>query len=143
MKIAALLISPILFAVACCLPALDFTTSEGGQDVMWGANILIVGWSGLFGGIMGWYANPFWILGVFLGFLRKPWWAAGAGVFAFLIACSTFQLMGQTIPGDEGNVTHLTLVRFLPGFYFWMSSMVTLPVLVFFNRPHPAPIRPA
>jgi hypothetical protein len=139
MRISALLISPALFIAACCLPALEFTKSEGGLNVMLGANILAVGWSGIFAGIPGWYANLFWVLGLVLGFLRKPigqpWWAAGAGVLGLLIACSAFKMLGQTIPGDEGDVTHLTLVRFLPGFYVWIASLATLPVLVFFNKP--------
>jgi hypothetical protein len=127
-----LLLSPMLFAIACCLPALEFHKSEGGTDLMWGANILVVGWSGIFADVMAWYANPFWIAALVLGWFRKPLLAAPLSLIAIWIAYSTFSLLGRVLPADEGNVNHMTLIRVLPGFYFWMASLAVLPIVVFF-----------
>ncbi len=127
-------VSVILFAVACCLPALEFKNSRSPHDVMWGMNALVVGWSGILAGVMAWYANPFWVLGLILGLLRKPIPAAVAGVVAILISLSTFSVIGQELPGDEGNVTRTTLLRLLPGCYVWMASLVILPFVALFHR---------
>jgi hypothetical protein len=68
-----LVVSLALFAKACCLPALEFRISNGPNDVMWGARALVVGWSGIFAGVMAWYANPMWLLGLLLWALRKTY----------------------------------------------------------------------
>jgi hypothetical protein len=118
--------SILLFVIACCLPALEFKNSHKPNDLMWGANALVVGWSGIFAGVMAWYANPFWMLGLFFGLIRKPWLAALAGVIAVTIACTTFSYIGRELPGDEGNITRTTIIRVLPGCYIWMASFATL-----------------
>jgi hypothetical protein len=130
------LLSLSLFVIACCLPALEFNESGGGQDAMWGAHVLAVGWSGILAGVFAWYANPFWVLGLTLALLRKPRLAALAGGIAIAIACTTFSLFGRALPADEGDVAHMTLVRFLPGCYLWMASLVTLPVTALLSKPH-------
>jgi hypothetical protein len=134
MKISPLLISPVLFLVACCIPALEFSNTQGGPDVMWGGNILAVGWSGIFAGVFGWYANPFWLLGLVLGFVHQRWVAVGAGVLSAAIASTTFLMFGQVLPADEGNVNHMTLIRLLPGFYVWMASLAAVPVLALLEK---------
>ena len=131
MKVLAL--SVVLFAVACCLPALEFNQGNT-KDVQWGANILAVGWSGIFAGVLGWYANPFWILGLSMGFVGKPKLAAICGAIAFAIGCTTFSLFGQILPADEGNVNHMTLARTLPGCYVWLASLAALPLIVLFPK---------
>jgi hypothetical protein len=128
-----LIISLILFAVGCCLPALEFKTSSGVNDVMWGLRALAIGWSGLFAGVMAWYANPFWLTGIVLGFARKPLLAALAGVIAIAIALTTFSLVGRELPGDESNVTRMTVIRLLPGCYVWLSSLATLILSALFH----------
>ena len=87
----------LLFAIACCLPALEFRSSTGTNDVMRGARALVVGWSGIFAGVMGWSANPFWLLGLVLLSVRKPKLAALAGVVAVAIASSTFSAVGREL----------------------------------------------
>ncbi len=105
-----LLASVLLFVVACCLPALEFKNSSNAIDVMLGARALAVGWSGVFAAVTGWYANPFWLLGLALAVFGR-----------------------SKIPGDEGDVTKSTVVQLLPGFYVWMASLVILPVAAFFG----------
>jgi hypothetical protein len=133
MKIV-LILSVVLFVVACCLPALEFKMSQGPNDVMLGLRALAVGWSGLFAGIMSWYANPFWLLSLVLFFFRKPTWGMAAAVIAIALASSTFGIVGRELPGDEGNVTRMTVIRLLPGCYLWMASLVMLPVAALFQR---------
>ena len=121
-------LSAVLFVAACSIPALEFRNSQGPTTVMWGANALAVGWSGIFAGVVAWYANPFLLLGLILGLLRKPTPAAVAGVIAFLIGCSTFAILGRELPGDEGGVTKTTVIRLFPGCYLWLLSLAAVPL---------------
>jgi hypothetical protein len=128
-----LLASMALFVIACCLPALEWRSTNDPRDVMLGLRALAVGWSGIFAGVFAWYANPFWMLGLLFGFLRKPVPAALIGLIAIGVSCTTFLAIGQELPGDEGNVTKTTIVRLLPGCYLWMASLVALPAAVLLN----------
>ena len=125
----------VLFVIACCIPALEFRSTNNPHDVMWGANALVVGWSGIFAGVFAWYANPVWLLGLLLGVLRKPILVVVVGVIAVFIASTTFLVIGRELPGDESNVTRTTVVRLLPGCYLWMASMATLPLAALFYKP--------
>ena len=128
----ALLISPVLFAIACCLPALEWRNSNStAPDVMLGLRALAVGWSGIFAGVVAWYANPFGLLSLLLAAFRKPLLAAVVGAIAVAIACTTFATVGRELPGDEGNVTRTTVVRLLPGCYVWLASLAILPFSAF------------
>ena len=129
------ILSILLFVAACCLPALEFRSVEtGAPDVMFGARALVVGWSGIFAVVMGWYANPFWLVGVILAAFKKPTMSAAAGLIALAISCSVFFDLGRELPGDEGNVTHTRIARVLPGCYVWMASMAVLPILAFVRK---------
>ena len=129
MKIVPI-VSAGLFIVACCLPALEFT-KENVPEALSGFNVLAVGWSGIFAGIVGWYANPVWLLGLIMAFVDKPKIATGAAVVAFLIGLTTFSLFGRVLPADEGNVTHMTLTKLLPGAYVWFASQAVLVLALF------------
>ena len=129
-----LFVSPTLFLIACCLPALTFKDSSGAIDIMFGLRALVVGWSGIFAGVLAWYANPFWLLGMITMFLRKPTLGILFGVIAIAIACSTFALIGRELPGDESNVTRTTVIKLLPGFYVWMASLASLPIAALFQK---------
>ncbi len=125
--------SASIFLVACCLPALEFN-KENASDVLSGASVLGVGWSGIFAGVFGWYANPIWLLGVVMAFLNKPKLAAIAAIVAFAVGCTTFTMFGRVLPADEGNVTHMTLVRLLPGAYLWLASLLAPALALLINR---------
>jgi hypothetical protein len=128
-----LIASVVLFAIACCLPALEFNKSGDAKDVLIGINVLAVGWSGIFAGVFGWYANPVALLALGLGFFGKPKWAAIAGLVALLVGCTTFSMFGRDLPADEGGVNHMTLSRTLAGCYVWLASLAVLPLLVLFK----------
>lgn len=130
-----LIASVVLFVLGCALPALEFKQSGGRpNDVMFGLRALAVGWSGLFAAIFAWYANPVWFFGAILMALRKPIPATVLGVIAVAIACATFSVIGRELPGDEGNVTKMTVIKLLPGCYVWLASLVLLPLAAFFSR---------
>jgi hypothetical protein len=133
MKIV-LFTSLFLFLVACCLPAVMFKSNTGVIDVMLGLRALVVGWSGIFAGVIAWYANLFWLLGGVLTWLRKPLPGILLGLIAIAIAYSTFALVGRELPGDEGNVTRNTVVKLLPGCYVWMASLVLLPIAALIQK---------
>jgi hypothetical protein len=126
------IVSAVVFSVACLLPALEFD-KEHAPDVLSGLNVLAVGWSGIFAGIVSWYANPVWLFAVMLAFVDKPKLASIAALIAFLIGCTTFSLFGKVLPADEGNVTHMTLVKLLPGAYVWLASLLA-PLFALFIR---------
>ncbi len=131
----AVLASVALFAIACATPALRFHHSGGRIEENLGLHVLAIGWTGIFAGIFAWCANPLWVLGVIAGFLgakRLP--VIILGVLALAIAATTFPIVGQELPGDEGNVTRMTVVRLLPGCYIWMASLALLPVAAMLPR---------
>ena len=129
-----MIVSLALFFVACCLPSLEFRDGKGIPDIMLGLRALVVGWSGLFGGVLGWYANPFWLASVLLLAVRKPMPAGLLGVVAVGIAFLTLSAIGRELPGDEGNVTKTTITAVLPGFYVWIASMGIVPIAAWFQR---------
>jgi hypothetical protein len=133
MKIV-LLASVILFVVACCIPALHFNKTQGGDDMMLGASVLGVGWSGIFAGVYAWYANPIWLLGLIMGFVGKPKFAAILGLVALVIGFTTFMVIGKMLPADEGGSNQMTLVKTLAGCYVWLASLAALPLVLFFPR---------
>jgi hypothetical protein len=126
--------SLFLFLVACCMPTVMFKSNTGEIDVMLGLRALAVGWSGIFAGVIAWYANPFWLVGLVLTWLRKPVPGLLLGLVAIVIAYSTFALVGRELPGDESNVTHNTVVKLLPGCYVWMASLILLPIAALFQK---------
>lgn len=116
--------SAAVFLLACCLPALEFS-KERTPDVLSGFNVLAVGWSGIFAGVVAWYANPIWLFALAMAFINRPKLAAGASLLALLIGCTTFSLFGKVLPADEGGVTHMTLQKLLPGAYVWLIGLIT------------------
>lgn len=134
-KLTALLLTDVIvFVVACCLPALQFKNSNGVFDVMLGLRALVVGWSGIFAGVIAWYANLFFGTGLLFALLRKPLLATAASVIAVAIACTTFSLVGRELPADEGMVNKTAVVAILPGCYVWIASMVFLPLAAYLGK---------
>jgi hypothetical protein len=127
------LISLLLFVIACALPALEFKNSDKPNDVMLGLRALAVGWSGIFAAIIAWYANPFWLASLVLAYLRRPVLATVLGIIAVTLAATTISIVGRELPGDEGNVTKTTVIRLLPGFYVWIASIGILPLTAFWR----------
>lgn len=122
MKILILL-SVIAYVIACCLPALQWKDDNKPVDIMLGLRALAVGWSGIFAGVVAWYANPLWAAALGLAFFRKPLFGAIAGMIAFGIALTVFKVVGRELPADEGNVVKTRIIAVLPGAYVWFVSI--------------------
>ena len=133
--------SILLFTLACCLPAVEsgrgISLPENGQmqvisshtQTVRGAAELAGGWIGILGGVVTWYANPFWALAVLFAFLRMRITAAVLGMISTAIGCTVFLLVGRELSGgDEGGVTTQTIVRLLPGCYLWLASLAAVPL---------------
>ena len=131
---SGLLVCPGLYAIACCLPALERRQDHAGPDIMLGLRALAVGWSGIFAGVTAWYANPVWLVGLGLAAFRRTNLAFAAGVVALLIGLTVFRDLGRELPADEGNVTKTAIVRVLPGAYVWFASLAALPVAAWLQR---------
>lgn len=134
MKKNPILAAVALFALACCLPALQMT-----KETNFGIHCLAFGWLGIFAGVLGWYANVPWIIGLILAAYRKRIPAILFGVLALPLASTVFQDIGRELPADEGNVTKTAIVHLLPGAYLWFLSLAALPITAWFRKPLPAP----
>ena len=55
---------------------------------------------------------------------RRRGWNVVFALVALLIASQTYTLFGDPLPADEGGVNKMALTHILPGFYFWISSIV-------------------
>lgn len=120
-----------LFVLSCCLPSLQMAKDN---EVNFGIHTVAFGWLGVFAGVMGWYANPLWGIGVLFSALRKRIPAIMFGVLAIPVALTVFNDIGRQLPADEGNVTKTAIVRLLPGAYLWLISLISLPIAAFLRK---------
>jgi hypothetical protein len=137
-----IILSVVAYIVACCLPALEWKNDNKmpEHDIMLGLRALAVGWSGIFAGIVAWFANPIWLLALCLAFFRKAWLGSIAGTIALLIALTVFNVVGRELPGDEGNVTKTRIVAVLPGAYVWFASIgLSILAAILGRKSWPAP----
>jgi hypothetical protein len=115
----------LLYAASLLTPALQFDGVENGvAHVMKGYEVALLGWQGIFVANFGWVANLIFFVSlplVWMGSWRPAVVFAG---LALLIALQSLVLLGRTLPGDEGGVTHMVLSRLHPGFYLWMGAIV-------------------
>ena len=122
MKILILL-SVLAYVVACCLPALQWKNNDKAFEIMLGLRALAVGWSGIFAGIVAWFANPLWVAALVLAFFRKAWPGAIVGTIALMVALTVFNVLGRELPADEGGVNKTRIVAVLSGGYVWFASI--------------------
>ncbi len=108
-----------------CLPALKWRNDNNlpEWDIMLGLRALAVGWSGIFAGIVSWYANPLWLLALVFAFFRKVWLGSITGAIALVIALTIFTVIDRVLPADEGGVNKTKIVAKLPGAYVWFASI--------------------
>jgi len=95
-----------------CLPALEFKNGNGPNTVMWGLNALAAGCR-YFAAVMAWYANPFWVAGLTLGFVGRLKLGRSGHHRGRYLGDHIFHPRPGTAC-DEGNVTRTTVVRLLP-----------------------------
>jgi len=117
-------VSLVLFVAACCMPALDWRK----DGVMYGYSVLAVGWSGIFAGVLAWYANPLLAFAMGFSFMKQPKTAAVFGLLSLGLALTTYLWIGRELPGDEGGVTKTAILKLLPGCYVWFASIAVIPL---------------
>ncbi len=123
-----LLVPVLLFVLACCYPALEWTKDFRPNDIMFGMRAFAVGWSGILAGVFAWYANPLWLLAAILIFIRRPLWALAPSILAIVIGFTMYSDLGRELPGDEGGTTKTTIIKLLPGCYIWLASLIAMPL---------------
>lgn len=127
-------ISLVLYLVACCSPALQFTTTTResltpvAHETMWGFQILLRGYYGILGGIIAWYANPLWAAALLLVRFKRVKAALAVGLASLLIALTTFLAMGKDLAVWASDPDHLHLSALLPGCFLWMASLAAVPL---------------
>ena len=80
--------------------------------------VLGMGFMGLLGGIIGWFANPLWLLSLGLLAFRKATASMIVGVGALLIALTSFQILGG-VQMDSLVPCH----GLGPAFFIWLVAM--------------------
>ena len=109
----------VLLAVACALPAAQME-----KDETWnGAQMLGMGWLGIFIGQFGWLANPLMLLSLILLITRHPRAAVIVSLLSIAIGCHSFSLPGATIPLDEGGARKTTVLALGPAVYVWLAAL--------------------
>ena len=119
-----LIASVMLYLISLVLPAFESIGVKNYKEQLWGAVVLAVGWAGGFGGIYAWYANLFWLFGLAMAYWRIRVAVVVSGAIAVALAASALTLVGQALPCFQPCI----LTRFLPGYYVWIASLITLPV---------------
>jgi len=127
--------SVLCFAAACALPCLEM--SQKSDPVWYGLRILVLGWMGILVGQFAWLANPLWAFGLVAVAFRKWTLALVMLGLSLLFALNTLLLFGISLPADEGNVNHTSLVRLRIGFYLWLASIGILFYRAFVMKTQP------
>ncbi|MGC4016245.1 MAG: hypothetical protein QM755_17240 [Luteolibacter sp.] len=111
-----------IFGLACALPAYHLQNG----DRWLGAQVLLMGWMGLFFGQLGWCANLLYFPAI-ITLLCRCWKITTilAGL-AFLIGLHSFALANREIPLDEGGVNKTTVAAIGAAPAVWLASIVVL-----------------
>ncbi|MBD8880520.1 hypothetical protein IHE49_08495 [Rhodanobacter sp. 7MK24] len=94
------------------------------NDGSWGGlALLLIGWLGVFMGIVPWLANPFLLLAWILSFRQR-----GQGVVyasASAIAFGLSFLFYREIPTDEAG-HYAAIAHYQAGYWLWLISMILM-----------------
>ena len=122
--VVAIVISVLVYLAACAVPCLEFIHTDSTHDeILRGAQVLAMGWCGIFLFNFAWFANFIYIASlILLGFRRYKESAISAAV-AFLIGLDTFLLWGHVWLADEAGVKHFQLKDIHTGVYLWLLSI--------------------
>jgi hypothetical protein len=145
-RIIALLISFVLYGLACALPVLDFSKADGSPNPdgpTFGFAALVTGWLAILIGQFAWLANLLWLLSLLLVLLRG--WIASAitGILAVLLALHTYTLYSQRVPANEAATEFLYLRGIKFGFYVWLASFLAISISAIILRQRERALVPA
>ena len=127
-------ISILLYLIACCCPALELQTMTGqplttvGRVSMYGFQILLKGFLGIFWGIIAWFANPLWVLALLLVFFKRVKAALVVSLVSLAIAFTSFLAIGKDLATWKSDVYHQVIGDLLPGCFLWMASLAGVPL---------------
>lgn len=103
---------------------MEFVKEGVPTDRWYGIAALLLGWQGFFVEQFGWFANPVLLIAYILILFRQFVAAAVFAGLAVVIAATSVRIIGQTLPADEGNVTHMQVTAFDFGYYVWIASLI-------------------
>lgn len=126
-------ISFLLFVIACCSPALELTTTTREHTPvthlnMWGFQLLLRGFMGIFFGIIAWFANPLWVVALLLVSFKWVKAALAVSLASLVIAFTTFLAIGKDLGVWQSDIYHQHPSALLPGCFLWMASLAVVPL---------------
>jgi hypothetical protein len=130
-----LIISLLLYVIACCSPALEVTITTTREhltpvthETMWGVQLLMRGFMGIFFGIIAWFANPLWVVALLLISSKCVKAALAVSLAAFGISCTSFLAIGKDLAVWESDMYHQHPSALLPGCFLWIASLAVVPL---------------
>jgi hypothetical protein len=120
------IVALILFLAACLSPTLDLVTRSvpHSHTTDYGYDDLIIGWLGVFFGLVAWFANPCLILALFFLLIHRP---RAADVFSLLALLFSLDMLGfdaAHVATDEGGTDTYLLGSLLIGAYLWYACLI-------------------
>ena len=102
--------------------------TEAGRVRIYGFQILLRGFPGIFWGIVAWFANPLWVIALLLLFLKRVKAALAVSLVSLAIAFTSFLAIGKDLGVWKSDVYHQVIEGFLPGCFLWMASLAVVPL---------------
>jgi hypothetical protein len=127
-------ISLLLYLIACCTPALELTTTAREHltpvthETMWGFQLLLRGFIGVFFGIIAWFANPLWAVALLLVSVKWVKAAMAVSLASLVISFTSFLAIGKDLAVWESDIYHQHPSALLPGCFLWMASLALVPL---------------
>ncbi|REG34217.1 hypothetical protein ATI61_103110 [Archangium gephyra] len=128
-----------LYVLACATPAVaTYDTVNREYNLLFGAELLLIGCLGVFAFNYGWFANLFLAGSGFALLMRKDRTALVLGVLAILVGLDTLywyeKPMLATSRANQVETGELQLRYPSIGFFLWMASMFVLVIAVLVLR---------
>lgn len=129
-----IVLSLVLFTLACVTPALEFQSYQVIQNKkVLGELVTWFGWVCLYKGLMAifigqfaQFANIFYVVALLMLQEKSYLTAAMSSLFALLSGLHTFCLGKMNVYNDDAGVVKLTFLHPSIGFYLWMASFLVL-----------------
>jgi hypothetical protein len=93
--------------------------------------ILTMGWLGIFGGMIAWYANIFGLVAFIASTKKKYKTGFINSIIAFMLGLQSFNF--HTLYQNEGGVNNLIVDHLGIGFYVWEASFAILVLFCLLN----------
>lgn len=94
-----------------------------------GYGVLAFGWMGLIGGLVAWYANPFFVLAFIGALVDKRKVAVYAAILSSALSLDTFRVLSVGLPNNGDS---LKIAKLDAGAYIWLAAMFLMLILSFF-----------